>query len=87
MVGGSMFNLKEANVNEELVIRDIVGTDEQMLYMEYLGMTKGSTLIVIGEGALPNTLLVKVKDIIYQLNPDLIRRIMVDVKGKTKIKE
>ena len=29
----------------------------------------------------------RIKTIIYQLNPDLIRRIMVDVKGKTKIKE
>lgn len=81
-----MFNLKEANVNEELIIKDIIGTKEQIDFLEYLGMMVGSTITIIGPGALENTLLVKLDDKIHQLNPDIIRRVIVDVKAKVKRK-
>ena len=82
-----MFNLREAQINERLVIQEIQGLEQQIEYLKNVGIRVGREIMVVAEGSLPGSLLVQVGDVRLHLNRDAINRIMVEEKSKTLIKK
>lgn len=81
-----MFNLKEANFGEELVIREVRGEDYQIEYLSPLGIVEGREIIVIKNGKLKDSLIVSINGLTYHLNKDIISRIYVEEKSKVNKK-
>ena len=79
----SMNDLRFASFNTELVVKEIFGSEEQIRYLEYLGIAIGKEITILSEGALENSLIVQVDKHIYHLNSDAVKRIIVEEKEKT----
>lgn len=77
-----MFNLSEAKMDEEYIIKAISGTREQIIYLQNIGIIEGKEISIIGLGAFTNTLVVQVGNFAYHLNHDAVKRIMVEEKTK-----
>ncbi len=82
-----MFNLKDAAINEVVVVKEIEGMEQQIEYLLNVGIKVGREIEVIGQGKLPDSLLVKVGEYILHLNRDAVSRIMVEEKSKELAKK
>ena len=77
-----MYDLRYADFNEKLIVKEINGNEDQIIYLNYIGIEVGKEITVLSKGFIDGTLLVTVNDNIYQLNSDAIKRIIVNTKNK-----
>lgn len=64
-----------ANVNENLIIQDVKGKDEQKRFLNSLGFVKGATIKVVAKNN--ENLIVNIKDVRVAIGKEIAIKIMV----------